>query len=121
VAESARVSASPHIWSVALMPLMSRSLPPRVKVIVWDIVLGLGTTDAIGGDVGVWAGTIVTTYVGGPLAREDRRHDLEAEMTREEIAIVVREVMRDERATLVNTQDTGILQAISTILTSFCI
>jgi hypothetical protein len=42
-------------------------------------------------------------------------------MTREEIAIVVREVMRDERATLVNTQDTGILQAISTILTSFCI
>lgn len=35
------------------------------KVIVWDKVLGLGTTDAIGGDVGVWAGMIVTTYVGG--------------------------------------------------------
>jgi hypothetical protein len=25
------------------------------KVIAWDKVLGLGTTDAIGGDVGIWA------------------------------------------------------------------
>jgi hypothetical protein len=35
------------------------------KVIVWDKVLALGTTDAIGGDVSIWAGAIVTTYVGG--------------------------------------------------------
>src|SRR3982074_3826087 len=35
------------------------------KVIVWDKVLGWGTTDAIAGDVGIWAGTIVATYVGG--------------------------------------------------------
>jgi hypothetical protein len=28
-------------------------------------VLDLGLTDAIGGDVGVWVGMIVTTYVGG--------------------------------------------------------
>jgi hypothetical protein len=35
------------------------------KVIVWDKVLDLGTTDPINGDVGVWAGMIVTTYVGG--------------------------------------------------------
>jgi hypothetical protein len=35
------------------------------KVIVWDKVLALGTTDPITGDVGVWAGMIVTTYVGG--------------------------------------------------------
>jgi hypothetical protein len=35
------------------------------KVIVWDKVLGLGTTDAIGGDVSIWVGAIVTTYVGG--------------------------------------------------------
>jgi hypothetical protein len=27
-------------------------------------VLGLGTTDAIGGDVAAWAGAIVTAYVG---------------------------------------------------------
>ena len=35
------------------------------KVIVWDIVLGLGSTDPIGGDVAQWAGSIVTAYVGG--------------------------------------------------------
>jgi hypothetical protein len=35
------------------------------KVIFWDKVLGWGTTDVIAGDVGIWAGTIVTTYVGG--------------------------------------------------------
>ena len=35
------------------------------KVIVWDIVLNLGTTDPIGGDVAEWAGWIVTAYVGG--------------------------------------------------------
>jgi hypothetical protein len=34
-------------------------------VIVWDKVLGLGSTDAIAGDVAQWAGAIVTTYVGG--------------------------------------------------------
>jgi hypothetical protein len=35
------------------------------KVIVWDKVLAFGSTDPITGDVGVWAGMIVTTYVGG--------------------------------------------------------
>ena len=35
------------------------------KVIVWDKALGLGTTDALGGDVAQWSGAIVTTYVGG--------------------------------------------------------
>jgi hypothetical protein len=35
------------------------------KVIVWDKVLGFGTTDPILGDVGIWCGMIVTTYVGG--------------------------------------------------------
>jgi hypothetical protein len=34
------------------------------KVIVWDKVLGLGTTDAIAGDVAQWAGAIVTTLCG---------------------------------------------------------
>ncbi len=54
-------------WYTAMIrPLLA--LPVIIylwKVIVWDKVLGLGTTDTIGGDVGVWAGTIVTTYVGG--------------------------------------------------------
>ena len=35
------------------------------KVIVYDKVLGLGTTDAITGDVGTWVGVIITTYFGG--------------------------------------------------------
>lgn len=35
------------------------------KVIVWDKVLGLGTTDPITGMVADWAGIIVTAYVGG--------------------------------------------------------
>jgi uncharacterized protein YwlG (UPF0340 family) len=29
-------------------------------------MLDVGSTDVIGSDVGVWAGMIVTTYVGGP-------------------------------------------------------
>jgi hypothetical protein len=54
-------------WYTAMIrPLLA--LPVIIylwKVIVWDKVLGLGTTDVIGGDVGIWAGLIVTTYVGG--------------------------------------------------------
>jgi hypothetical protein len=53
-------------YTATIRPLLA--LPVIIylwKVIVWDKVLGWGTTDAIAGDVGVWAGTIVTTYVGG--------------------------------------------------------
>ena len=54
-------------WYTAMVrPLLA--LPVIIylwKVIVWDKVLGWGTTDVIVGDVGIWAGTIVTTYVGG--------------------------------------------------------
>ncbi|MBX6329373.1 MAG: hypothetical protein IRY89_12445 [Pseudolabrys sp.] len=35
------------------------------KVIVWDKVLGLGTTDPLTGTVAEWAGLIVMAYVGG--------------------------------------------------------
>ena len=35
------------------------------KVIVWDKVLGLGTTDPITGMVADWTGIIVNAYVGG--------------------------------------------------------
>jgi len=35
------------------------------KVIVYDKVLGWGTTDALGGVVGDWAGWVVVAYVGG--------------------------------------------------------
>ena len=35
------------------------------KVIVWDKVLGLGSTDPITGMIADWSGLIVTAYVGG--------------------------------------------------------
>jgi len=54
-------------WYTAIIrPLLA--LPVVVfmwKVIVWDKVLGLGSTDALAGDVAAWSGAIVTTYVGG--------------------------------------------------------
>src|SRR5262249_25365301 len=53
-------------WTAAMRPLIA--LPVVVylwKVIVWDKVLALGSTDPLAGDVAQWAGLIVTTYVGG--------------------------------------------------------
>ena len=53
-------------YTAVIRPLLA--LPVIIylwKVIVWDKVLAWGTTDPILGDVGVWAGTILTTYVGG--------------------------------------------------------
>jgi hypothetical protein len=54
-------------WYTAIIrPLLA--LPVVIfmwKVIVWDKVLGLGSTDALMGDVATWSGAIVTTYVGG--------------------------------------------------------
>jgi hypothetical protein len=34
------------------------------KCVVWDTVLGLGTTGALKGDVSVWAGMIMAFYFG---------------------------------------------------------
>ena len=35
------------------------------KVVVWDKVLGLGSTPALSGDVGQWAVIVLTAYFGG--------------------------------------------------------
>lgn len=35
------------------------------KVVVWDKVFGLGTTDALSGDVAQWAMIVLTAYFGG--------------------------------------------------------
>ena len=43
----------------------SRSIIYFWKVIVWDKVLGLGTTDPITGMIADWTGLIITAYVGG--------------------------------------------------------
>ena len=63
----ALMTAEQGRWYTAIIrPLLA--LPVVIfmwKVIVWDKVLGLGTTDALTGDVATWSGAIVTTYVGG--------------------------------------------------------
>jgi hypothetical protein len=35
------------------------------KVVVWDKVLALGSTDPLSGDVAHWAMTVLTAYFGG--------------------------------------------------------
>ena len=35
------------------------------KVVVWDKVLGWGTTDALSGEVAQWATVVLTAYFGG--------------------------------------------------------
>jgi hypothetical protein len=53
-------------WTSIIRPLAALPVVIYIwKVIVIDKVLGWGTTDAITGDVGTWAGVIVTTYFGG--------------------------------------------------------
>jgi hypothetical protein len=36
-----------------------------VKCVVWDTVLGLGTTEPLGGDIQVWAGWVMALWFGG--------------------------------------------------------
>ena len=63
----ALVIAEQGRWYTAVIrPLLA--LPVVIflwKVIVWDKVLGLGTTDEITGMAADWCGLIVTAYVGG--------------------------------------------------------
>lgn len=40
------------------------------KVMLWDAALHLGTTDAVNGTVGVWAGMVVTFYFGSATIRK---------------------------------------------------
>ena len=89
-------------WYTAIIrPLLA--LPVIIylwKVIVWDIVLGLGSTDPIAGDVGVWAGYIVTTYVGGrsleKIAQNDMGPDMTAGRSNERLAILEQKVSHME-------------------------
>ena len=66
-AADAVILAEQGRWYTAIIrPLLAAPVVIYLwKVIVWDIVLNLGTTDPIGGDVAEWAGWIVTAYVGG--------------------------------------------------------
>jgi hypothetical protein len=54
-------------WYTALpRPLFAFAFVIYVwKVVVWDKVLGLGTTDALSADVAQWAMIVLTAYFGG--------------------------------------------------------
>ena len=54
-------------WYTALpRPLFASAFIIYVwKVVVWDKVLGLGTTDAISGDISQWGTIVLTAYFGG--------------------------------------------------------
>jgi len=54
-------------WYTALpRPLFALAFVVYVwKVVVWDKVLGLGTTDPLAGDVAQWALIVLTAYFGG--------------------------------------------------------
>ncbi|HEY5380439.1 MAG TPA: hypothetical protein VIJ78_13020 [Pseudolabrys sp.] len=54
-------------WYTALpRPLFAFAFVIYVwKVVVWDRVLGLGTTAALSGDVAQWAMIVLTAYFGG--------------------------------------------------------
>ncbi|MCF8478105.1 MAG: hypothetical protein K9G60_13840 [Pseudolabrys sp.] len=54
-------------WLTALpRPLFALAFIIYVwKVVVWDKVLGWGSTDALNGDVGQWAMIVLTAYFGG--------------------------------------------------------
>ena len=54
-------------WYTALpRPLFASAFIIYVwKVVVWDKVLGFGTTDALSGEVSQWAATVLTAYFDG--------------------------------------------------------
>jgi hypothetical protein len=64
---SALILAEQGRWYTAIIrPLMAAPVIIYFwKVIVWDKVLGLGTTDPITGMIADWTGMIITAYVGG--------------------------------------------------------
>ena len=64
---SAVIIAEQGRWYTAIIrPLLAFPLIIYLwKVIVWDKVFGLGSTDPITGMVADWMGMIITAYVGG--------------------------------------------------------
>lgn len=64
---TAIVIAEQGRWYTAIIrPLLAAPIVIYLwKVIVWDKVLNLGTTEPLTGVVAEWAGLIVMTYVGG--------------------------------------------------------
>jgi hypothetical protein len=64
---SAIIIAEQGRWYTAIIrPLLAAPVIIYFwKVIVWDRVLGLGSTDPLIGIIADWSGLIITAYVGG--------------------------------------------------------
>jgi hypothetical protein len=64
---SAIIIAEQGRWYTAIIrPLLAAPVIIYFwKVIVWDKVLGLGSTDPLTGMIADWSGLILTAYVGG--------------------------------------------------------
>ncbi|CUA90585.1 hypothetical protein Ga0061061_11411 [Chelatococcus sambhunathii] len=64
---SAIIIAEQGRWYTAIIrPLLAAPVIIYFwKVIVWDKVLGLGSTDPLTGMIADWSGLIITAYVGG--------------------------------------------------------
>jgi len=53
-------------WTAAPRAIVQWSFAVFVaKVVIYDKVLGFGTTDALGGDVASWAGMLMAMWFGG--------------------------------------------------------
>jgi hypothetical protein len=58
------VIASSQLLTLLVVAFATPLVIFEFKVIVWDIVLGLGSTDAIRGQVAEWANTIIVSIFG---------------------------------------------------------
>lgn len=68
-ANTVRIAGMSHpIWWIGWFGFVLPYAVYTIKVVVWDTVLGLGTTPAIRGDVAEWGGIIVASIFGGSFA-----------------------------------------------------
>jgi len=88
---NALIIAEQGRWYTAIIrPLLAAPVIIYLwKVIVWDKVLGLGTTDPLTGTVAEWAGLIVTTYVGGRTVEKVARIFAKAGVTQARDALLL--------------------------------
>ena len=67
-ARARRRSSSPSRggWTALQRALVKWSFAVFVvKCVIWDTVLGLGTTEPLGGDIQAWAGWVMALWFGG--------------------------------------------------------
>lgn len=68
-ANTVRIAGMSHpIWWLGWIGFVAPYAIFTWKVVVWDIVLKMGTTDPIQGMVGEWGGIIVASIFGGSFA-----------------------------------------------------